>query len=186
MKKLIALIILLTIGFELSAQNCFEGRLPTYNGVQPSSEVPTEDITFADLKVGPKTKVEYLKDSDRLKFTAEILCTSVGNNAAWNLKAIITLPGEVEVISYTIDNQDVTPCFTWGNPGNTDSRVVTGFLTFNKKSLDRNQSFVITVETTKALKRKAAGLENFSVFVMSQIPDNEPSNNFWSSESSKQ
>lgn len=181
MKKIILSILLLSAYGELSAQKCFDGRLPAYNGVRPSSETPNSDITFADVKIGSQTKVEYDKTSEKLKLTAEILCTSVGNDAAWNIKVFVTLPGETEIVSYSTNNVDVSPCFTWGNPSSTNSRVSTGYLTFDKKSLDRNQSFTITIETTKALKDKAVGNENFSVFVMSQIPDNVPSNNFWSS-----
>jgi hypothetical protein len=167
MKKILLLTLFVGLGFQIYAQS------PIFNGVHGNNA----DVATADIAIDPSTNVRVDDGANKLIFTIKINCTNNANAAAWRVEGTILIPDEVNILSFSTPNP-AHATLVWGNPGNTDDRVKTGYLVFEKDKLDKKESFTIVVETSKPTKPNATS-PNFAVFAYSQIPDFELCNNYW-------
>ncbi len=147
-------------------------ELPVFNGVTSPNDAA---INTANLAVDPSTTVEVRGDDLILK--ARVICkVEGGNNDAWGVKVVVLLPAEVYIRSFSGPNG----CLIWGTPeGLTDSRVKTGFLTFEQRTLERGESINIEVTTSKTSKTLVLNKENFAVFAYSRSADLILCDNYW-------
>jgi hypothetical protein len=175
MKNIILIFSLMFLSMGYINAQCCAGALPF-----PQSNISAGiDLNYADVGVNfSRTKVDD-SQPNRLIMTA-VIENQNGNNSSRETRAIIQLPGEAKVLSFSrLNVYPINKAVTFRQCG--------GILICTIASLDpkstgspTNQTEVtIRVITTKPTKIGAECQANFGIHAYSKLPDSYLDNNFW-------
>ena len=146
----------------------------------PQSNIsPGNDLSYADVGVNfSRTKVD---DSlpNRLILTA-VIENQNGNNSSRETRAIIQLPGEARVLSFSrLNVYPINKAVSFRQCGGI---LICTIANLDPKSTGRpihQTEVTIRVITTKPTKTGAECQANFGIHAYSKLPDSYLDNNFW-------
>lgn len=151
---------------------CSVVKLPVLIGVE---EISTKD-TMNSANVGIKENISIDSLDGNYNLKATIFCDTQGNNDAHNIEVMVSLPAEVQLISYSGPDS----CLILSDTTTfTNKKITVGFVKFTKRSMSRTESFDIKVTTSKPIKPDASR-PNFSIYVHNISPEINYKDNFWS------
>ncbi len=153
---------------------CINGQSTPVSNFTPCDKSIDQEIKTADVAIESLT-VDTSSNPEEM--TLEVTVKNRGDDDADQIRLLVLLPVETDVISFASSDPDVT------------SRQCRGYVEYSWEKLGKgdqpNCCKTFTISTgrfntceRRAICRNGRSLESFSAFVVSQIPDMDKTNNY--------
>jgi CARDB len=175
MKNIILIFSLMFLSIGHMNAQCCAGASPI-----PQSNISVgDDRNYADVGVNfSRTKVDD-SQPNRLILTA-VIENQNGNNSSRETRAIIQLPGEARVLSFSrLNVYPINKAVTFSQCGGILICTIASLDPKSTGSPIHQTEVTIRVITTKPTKIGAECQANFGIHAYSKLPDSYLDNNFW-------